>query len=49
MMADEKKEMKKEYVAPRMEILAYDVQDALLVCSEGGTGCDDDGDVLIDK
>ena len=46
MMADEKKEMKKEYVAPRMEILAYDVQGALLLeCSPGESNC---GDVLIE-
>lgn len=45
MMADEKKEMKKEYVAPRMEILAYDVQAALLECSPGELNC---GDVLIE-
>jgi hypothetical protein len=43
MMADEKKEMKKEYVAPRMEILAYDVQGALLLECSPNCG----GDVVI--
>jgi hypothetical protein len=46
MMADEKKEMKKEYVAPRMEILVYDVQTALLECSPGEQNCG--GDVVIE-
>ena len=45
-MADEKKEMKKEYVAPRMEILAYDVQTALLECSPSDNNCS--GEVIID-
>ena len=40
MMADEKKEMKKEYVAPRMEILAYDVQGALLLECSPSNPCD---------
>ena len=44
MVADEKKEMKKEYIAPQMTLEEYECQNSLLACSGPDMVVCDDSD-----
>ena len=44
-MKEFNEKMKKEYTAPQMEVLALDVQGAMLSCSENPDNC---VDVILD-